>query len=226
MPCYPDKVDLVGRRFGRLTAVEFVEVRDKNAYWKCLCDCGTTSVVCRCSLVQGCSRSCGCLNLETITRHGHCRINTNSLEYSSWESMNQRCLNPNNSAYRNYGGRGVTVCKRWRKFENFLEDMGPRPSRAYSLERVKNELGYSKSNCVWATKAQQVRNMRRNVWVTAFRKTQCLVDWSRELRMSYMTLKHRIQVQGMTPEQAMTLPSQTGRRQGMPFKTVASRNSS
>lgn len=84
-----------------------------------------------------------------------------SPSFAVWAGMRKRCLNPNDQAYKNYGGRGIKICVRWSKFENFLKDMGPRPSSKYSLERVNNNKGYTPSNCIWATSLDQLRNTRR-----------------------------------------------------------------
>ena len=83
-------------------------------------------------------------------------------EFRAWHYMRQRCMNPNNTQYERYGGRGISVCKRWDKFENFLKDMGEKPSPKHSLDRVNPNLGYSPENCRWATAAEQQRTTRRN----------------------------------------------------------------
>jgi hypothetical protein len=116
--------------------------------------------------------------------------------------MRQRCDNPKRNNYKNYGGRGIRVCKRWEKLENFESDMGERPPGA-TLERIDNSKGYEPSNCAWATKARQRRNSRRILSYTYQGKTQCLEDWSRELGIRYPTLYARIWEFGESFEQAI-----------------------
>ena len=118
--------------------------------------------------------------------------------------MRRRCENPKNRAWDNYGGRGIRVCRRWRKFENFFEDMGSRPSPKHSIERVKNHLGYNPKNCVWATKREQNRNTRRNYNITYKGRTMCLTDWAEQLGMSKKTLRDRIVNYGWSIEKAFT----------------------
>lgn len=155
------KNNLTGKRFGRLVVTSQAEKhRDKNGdarvMWHCVCDCGSTSIIIGGSLVSGNTTSCGCFIREKRTTH---RLTGSSI-YRTYNAMLQRCCNPNNESYKNYGWRGITVCERWiQSFENFYEDMGESPE-GKSLDRINNEKGYSKENCRWATITEQALNRR------------------------------------------------------------------
>lgn len=153
-------IDLTGRRFGRLVAMEHTyepscegEIR---RLWRCMCDCGAIVAVRSADLKRGNTKSCGCLAQESRTKHGGC----SSAEYRIWSGMIQRCTNPNAPGYENYGGRGIKVCKRWIEFANFLADMGGKPSPQHSLDRKNNDGDYELNNCRWATRLEQARNKR------------------------------------------------------------------
>lgn len=103
--------------------------------------------------------------------------------FNSWRGMKARCLNPNDPRFKDYGGRGITVCERWNVFANFLADMGERPEGT-SLDRIDNTLGYSKENCRWAKPKDQQRNMRSNRMLTYAGKTQCMSAWAEELGLN------------------------------------------
>jgi hypothetical protein len=123
-----------------------------------------------------------------------------------WCAMISRCTNPNHKNYHNYGGRGVTVCDRWREsFESFYEDMGKAPE-GKELERKDNDKGYEPGNCVWATRGEQLRNTRHNHNITYQGKTQCLKDWARELGMTEAALSTRINREKLSVEEAFTRP--------------------
>ena len=165
-----NRADLMGLTFGRLTVAAFVETRNTNAYWNCVCQCGRSATVSACHLKSGHTASCGCFQKErtskTHRRHGQSstpeggRVLRGSA-YMSWQLMKGRCLSPKNNKYSEYGERGITVCDRWlNSFENFLEDMGPRPS-GMTLDRKDNDRGYSTENCRWATYHEQRMNQRR-----------------------------------------------------------------
>ncbi len=140
-------------------------------YWLCRCACGSTKSIAAASLNRGLSRSCGCVrNAKNRVRslsHGNAKRSGKSFEYAAWSRMIDRCENPKNPGFQNYGGRGIVVCKRWRiSFESFLADVGPRPTSSHSLDRLDTNLGYGPKNCRWATKAEQSANTRRSkLWV-------------------------------------------------------------
>ena len=177
---------MVGERFGRLTVVAELYKYGRGSIWKCACDCGGTVDVRGSDLRAGEKRSCGCAH------HGYGRSGKKrSPTYSCWAHMVQRCINPNDAEFKNYGARGITVCERWRDFRGFLSDMGEKPSDR-SLERVDNRNGYEPGNCVWATSQQQSRNTRRNVWVELEGEIMVLNDAAKKLRIAPTTLYMRI----------------------------------
>ena len=140
---------------------------------------------------------------ETMTTHGM----SYSPEYETWKRLKQRCGNKNNTSYKNYGGRGIAVCDKWKNsFEYFFKDMGKRPTNKYTLDRINNDLGYFKKNCRWATRSQQNRNHRRNRNYTHDGKTLCLMDWSHIFNINYNTLKARLYLLNWSFEKAITKP--------------------
>jgi hypothetical protein len=128
-----------------------------RSFFLCECDCGKQKTVLGSSLVTGASKSCG--RCAAIT-HGESSGVHETTEYRSWASMMSRCQNPNNDSWEDYGGRGITVCERWQSYENFLSDMGRKPSTTHSIDRNNVDGNYELSNCGWATKGEQVANRR------------------------------------------------------------------
>lgn len=160
------KTDIIGRRFGRLIVTKHWK-REKRGtkmrtFWLCDCDCKEEVWVCRDALIGNATKSCGCWNIDAIIRRNTKHGLRHRPEYKVWIDMKQRCTNPKNKDWRSYGCRGITVSKEWLKFENFFKDMGPRPKNR-TLDRINNELGYSKENCRWSTAKQQANNKRTSV---------------------------------------------------------------
>lgn len=142
------------------------------------------------------------MTIDNRHKHGHCITVGRSPTYRSWHSMKQRASNPNDANARHYSERGIVVCKRWLKFENFLTDMGERPD-GQCLERIDNNKGYSPSNCRWATQAEQMRNRRSNVFIEYEGKRQTVRDWSVELGIPFTTLRTRMKA-GWKTERVLT----------------------
>lgn len=185
----------VGARFGRLVVIGDGgrnPGNDHHRLWLCRCDCGAEKAVLPSSLRRGKSASCGCLRHEFASA----RLATHGLsktpEYETWGRLRQRCTNPKHPDYPDYGGRGIRVCERWDSFENFLADMGPRPSRRYSIDRKDVNGDYAPENCRWATIRQQSRNKRNNVWIEHDGKRMILEDWAKETGLPRTTLEQRV----------------------------------
>ncbi len=181
-PVGKSKLLNAGDRFGILSVIEMIGGRDKK--YLCRCDCGTIKSVLGSALRNGDARSCGCGIRRALsarfTRHGHAgKIKTPT--YSSWKSMHDRCKKPHHKAYADYGGRGITICERWQKFENFLADMGERPNGT-SLDRFPNNDGnYEPGNCRWADKYQQANNRRTTKLIQRGDERLSIAEWARKL---------------------------------------------
>lgn len=154
--------DITGQKFGRLTAKEYMFTdKGKSSTWLCQCECGNTLSVVLSTLRNGSTQSCGCLRLESLRKKNTTHNKSHTSEYYAWGNMVQRCTNPKSPEYKNYGGRGISVCAEWKNsFQNFLDDMGEKPKKSYSLDRVDNEADYDKENCRWTDFSTQAINRR------------------------------------------------------------------
>lgn len=202
-------MSLVGQQFGRWTVIGPRTEDDKGTVrWQCECSCGKIVDVCHTHLRGGKSVSCGCLRVEQIvdkfTTHGKSKTNT----YSIWVGMLKRTVGK--KKVKNYSERGISVCEPWKVFENFYADMGERPSKKHSLERLDGDKDYSPDNCIWATRIVQNNNTRRNHYLTVYGKRQSVSQWVREVGVSKTTIAKRLKC-GF-PECSVLLPSQHTRK--------------
>lgn len=203
--------DYSGNRYGRLEAIAFAFSRStpngsNRAYWLCKCDCGSETVTWVGSLQSGDIRSCGCLRRETVAAKNRRHGMSGTAEYNTWLLMRRRCLNPRSKGWKNYGGRGITVCEAWlNSFETFLADVGPRPSPEHSIERKEVDGNYEPGNVIWATYSEQMNNMRKSVKITLNGITRTVAGWSRLLKVNQFTVYDRLDA-GWDPERALTEP--------------------
>lgn len=194
--------NLVGKVFGKLTCIERLKLDGKiGYYYRCKCDCGGEKVIRGSNIIRGSTRSCGCL-----WTHGRIHGLTETAEHKSWDELIYRCTNPNGRAYKNYGGRGIKVCDRWlESFENFLADMGNKPTPKHSIDRINNNGNYEPSNCRWATRHEQSRNTRRNRVITYNGITMCMGDWAKKYGLKPHTLRARLESGKLSFQDAITM---------------------
>lgn len=175
----------------QLTVTGWPEVRGKKSFVPVACSCGVKKDVRVDHLKSGKILSCGCARSLSVTTYKNRHGMTESTEYEIWCSMKKRCNNPNNAAYKNYGGRGIKVCERWEVFENFLSDMGPRPA-GMSLDRIDNNKGYSPENCRWVERLTQSNNRRNVKTYTVCGVTGTMPELCRHFGMPTATVWARI----------------------------------
>ena len=197
----------VGTVFGYLTVAAPAERYGEGLKYKrirCVCKCGKEKTVDKSNLMRGKSTSCGCFNAEKnaklFTTHGKRKEPV----YAVWNMMRQRCQVPTYRLYADYGGRGITVCDKWQTFEGFYEDMGDPPFEGAMLERKDNNGPYSKDNCVWATRTEQNRNKRNNVYYDFYGEALTLKEVSEVSGVNLATLRSRVYAQGLNIYEAVS----------------------
>lgn len=198
---------LIGQKFGRLLVLELSHVdKNRKSYWKCACECNNTNIiiVLGSKLLSGHTKSCGCLRIEKTVARSTSHGMAHTSEYKIWCRMIQRCTNPNNPSFADYGGRGILVCREWLNFESFFSDMGTRPSNRHSIERIDNSKGYCLENCKWALPQEQARNKRNNNFIEFMGLSLVAEDWSRLTGIKAWTIISRIKKLGWTAEKALT----------------------
>lgn len=182
----------------RLAVIKVIREKGKKAVAVCKCSCGKEKITLLAHVTSGAVKSCGCLKSEVSAKtgknnfkHGHSSPTTRSHTYRSWETMKARCHNERNPSYKDYGGRGVTVCMEWLNFDQFLADMGERP-RGTTLDRIDVNAGYCKENCRWSTTKKQQRNKRNNRLISFNGELIPLVDLAEKTGVPYQRLWERI----------------------------------
>jgi len=200
--------DITGQRFGRLEVLSRqTSDRKGQSAWLCQCDCGNKCIIQGVNLRSERTKSCGCLQKE-ITAQRNKIISTshgmsNTKIYNTWAGMLKRCRNKKHPAYKYYGARGIAVCDRWLKIENFYKDMGD-PPKGLTLERIDNDREYSPDNCKWATYKEQANNKSSNVIIKYKDQKFTISQWAKELGIDYATLRCRLRLYDWPIERALT----------------------
>lgn len=207
----PAMRDLTGCIFGKLTVLQITPVRvSGSVIWRCTCTCGNTTEVSSGNLNSGHTKSCGCLQKEHVssamTIHGFNKNSAYFSEYKAYLSMIGRCCNSDHAHYKDYGGRGITVCKEWlNSVHCFIKDMGAKPQKGFSLDRIDNNGNYTKSNCRWTTQKMQSNNKRNNLYIEFNGETRTAAEWSQKMGYGDTTVATRIR-RGWTISAAILTP--------------------
>lgn len=198
--------DLTGRQFGRLTVIYRAENRNGRAAWGCLCECGMRFVVIGKDLRNGHTKSCGCLRKDRASETHLIHGQTNTRLFRVWQKMISRCHSNADKDYKNYGGRGISVCDEWKKdFHSFYEwSMKSGYKEPLEIDRIDNDGDYTPSNCRWSTRKEQCNNRRNNRVITYNGKTQTVQQWADKTGVNRSTLNSRINKLHWDVEKALT----------------------
>lgn len=205
LPKHPRFKNLTGRRFSNLVAKEFSGMCRRGSVWLCRCDCGNSVQVLGVSLTSGNSGSCGCVKRQRLVTRNTTHNLSRSFEYNVWAKIIERCTRATAENFPWYGGRGISVCDRWRTFELFIADMGAAPGKGFEIDRIDNDGNYEPGNCRWVTKKQNARNRRNNHRLTFAGKTLCISEWAELTGLRAAAISERI-ASGWPVEKALTKP--------------------
>lgn len=200
-------IDLTNQKFGRLTVLEYIGHKGKRNLWKCRCECGKITEVVTYHLTKNIVKSCGCLRTEKLIERSTSHNKRYSKIYNRWKGIKQRCLNPNQPSYINYGGRGITICDEWKNdFMSFYNwSMQNGYAEKLTIDRINNDGNYEPSNCRWVDRKTQNNNTRANHLLTYNGKTLNISQWANLYNLSYSCLKTRIR-NGWSIEKALLTP--------------------
>jgi len=196
--------NLIGQTFGALVVTGFA-FRNKHSQveWQCHCQCGNEVIIPTGSLTQGLTKSCKCLRSKSISDNLAVHGMSGTKVYRKWKALNQRCNDPNSAGFPMYGARGIKVCERWRKFENFYADMGDMPTPQHTVDRIDSNGDYCPGNCRWATMKQQQNNKSTNRVITHNGQSMTLAEWCETLNLPYERIRGRLR-NGFSFEEAVT----------------------
>lgn len=185
--------DMSGMKFGRLTVIDFNRIENKKTYWNCICECGNKYIARNCALTSGNTKSCGCLGDENRAYGSITHGMSKTEEYGIWSGMITRCENTHRNASDRYVNRGIKICDKWRfSFESFLKDMGPRPSKKHTIDRIDNDGDYEPGNCRWVTIDVQANNTSKNRIMVISGERMTIAEASRMYGIKYSTMINRI----------------------------------
>ena len=204
-------IDLTGHVFGKLTVIKKAKtnkrIKQKTARWWCQCSCGKITVVDGHCLRRGNTKSCGCLHNELLVKRNIIHGMSHAPEYRTWHHMKERCYNPNEKRFKDYGGRGIIVCDEWKEsFSEFYSHIGPRPTAKHSIDRINNNRGYFPGNVRWALPITQSNNKRTNRIITINGWSLTIAQWARFAGIRQITLFNRINILNWSHSKAIFTP--------------------
>jgi hypothetical protein len=179
---------IIGKKFNKLTVLKFHSYKKSRPYFVFRCDCGNEKVLRLSHVTSGDIKACGCLQGKQSVTHGMKKTRF----YKIWQAIKTRCENPSWPGYSDYGGRGIKVCDRWHKFENFRDDMHKSYKQNLTIERIDNNKGYSKENCRWASRKEQARNRRSNRIVSYQGRKMIFIELAELLGINYQSLYSKL----------------------------------
>jgi hypothetical protein len=201
-------INLTGHIYNRLTVIKLHKQDEKHKYWECRCQCGNIKIIEGSKLRSGHTKSCGCYKVEQSGKQSITHGKSYSSEYGTWNSMKQRCLNVNDPAYKDYGGRGVTIYQEWiDSFKSFYAYVGNKPSQKHSIDRIDNNGNYEPGNVRWALPIIQANNRRKNHYIEFNGQTKTISEWAKIVKLPYYVVIQRIAKYGWTINDALTTPN-------------------